>query len=222
MSLMLILLGSYLIGSVSPSIILSKAVKGVDIRTHGSGNAGMTNAIRLLGAKWGAVVAIIDLLKGFLSSMVVVSWIGSWMGLGPFDETLVRILAGLAAVAGHIWTVFFGFRGGKGVLTVAGAVLGVAPMEVGICLVVFLLVFAITRIVSLGSIIGAGCFPIITFVERAFWKPDLSPYLLGFSILACGIILFTHRANIGRLLKGQEPAFGRKCQPTDDRPANPS
>lgn len=85
MSLMLILLGSYLIGSVSPSIILSKAVKGVDIRTHGSGNAGMTNAIRLLGAKWGAVVAIIDLLKGFLSSMVVVSWIGSWMGLGPFD-----------------------------------------------------------------------------------------------------------------------------------------
>lgn len=218
-TIILILILSYLIGSVSPSIILSRWVKGVDIRTYGSGNAGMTNAIRLLGPKWGTVVALIDLAKGFSASMVIVFVMRPYIDFSVIDEMLLRILAGAAAVVGHIWTIFFRFRGGKGVLTMAGAILGVAPLEIGLCLVVFLTIFLTTRIVSLGSVIGAICFPIIVFVERWWFRPELSPYLLVFSLFASGLLIFTHRTNIRRLLRGEEHAFRTSAKSSPQEPA---
>lgn len=206
----IILLLSYLLGSISPSILLSRWIKGVDIRTVGSGNAGMTNAIRLLGPKWGAVVAIFDVAKGFCASMVFTQVFANVVDPVTLDPVLLRILAGIAAVAGHIWTVFFGFKGGKGVLTVAGAVLGVSPLPVGIALIVFFVIFGLTRYVSLGSIIGAWSFPIIVFARKYFLQHDVSPYLLGFSLFVAVLITYTHRENIGRLFRGEEKKFGTK------------
>lgn len=208
-SLAIILIMSYLLGSISPSIILSRMIKGVDVRTTGSGNAGMTNAIRLLGAKWGAVVALIDLAKGFCAAMIVTSLFYSDVNMYFIDETLVRILAGVAAVAGHIWTIFFGFKGGKGVLTVTGAVLGVAPAEVGICFMVFLIVFALFRYVSLGSIIGVWFFPANVVIQRFFLHRDISVHLLWFSFIVALLITYTHRENIARLIRGEEKKFGK-------------
>lgn len=208
-SLSIILIASYLLGSVSPSIILSRLLKGVDVRTTGSGNAGMTNAIRLLGGKWGAVVAFIDVAKGFCAAMFITSLFFSGINLAYFDETLVRILAGVAAVAGHIWTVFFGFKGGKGVLTVAGAVLGVAPLQVGICFLVFLIVFGLFRYISLGSIIGSWVFPIMVFIQKFILGSNVSVHLVWFSVFVSLLITFTHRENIVRLLRGEEKKFGK-------------
>ncbi|MBL7995471.1 glycerol-3-phosphate 1-O-acyltransferase PlsY [bacterium] len=208
-SLVIILTASYLLGSVSPSIILSRLLKGVDVRTTGSGNAGMTNAIRLLGGKWGAVVAFIDVAKGFCAAMFITSLFFSGINLAYVDETLVRILAGVAAVAGHIWTVFFGFKGGKGVLTVAGAVLGVAPLQVGICFLVFLIVFGLFRYISLGSIIGSWVFPIMVFIQRFILDSHISFHLVWFSVFVAILITFTHRENIERLLRGEEKKFGK-------------
>ena len=215
LSLTLILVLSYLLGSISPSIILSRLIKGVDVRTTGSGNAGMTNAIRLLGAKWGAVVALIDLAKGFFAAMVVTSLFYSGIQIPFFDETLVRILAGVASVVGHIWTIFFGFKGGKGVLTVTGAILGVAPAEIGICFLIFLIVLGLFRYVSLGSIVGSWFFPIIVLIQIFFTENPISVHLIWFSFLAAGLITYTHRENIGRLMRGEEKKIGRSKSPTN-------
>lgn len=210
MGLALILLTAYLLGSISPSIVLSRLVKGQDIRTVGSGNAGMTNAIRFLGPGWGTLVALIDLGKGLLSSWGLPVWFAPLVFPLNVDPILIRILAGTAAVAGHIWTVFFGFRGGKGVLTLAGAVLGVAPLPVGICFLIFLLIFLLTRYVSLGSIIGAVSFPVIVLVQKWVFLESVSTYLIGFSIFVAFLIAYTHRANIGRLIRGEESKFGKR------------
>ncbi len=214
LSLFLILLISYLLGSISPSIILSRLIKGVDVRSTGSGNAGMTNAIRLLGPRWGAVVAIVDAAKGFCAAILVAPMLFPGIGLPFIDETLVRILAGVAAVAGHIWTVFFGFKGGKGVLTVAGAVLGVAPAEVGICFLVFLIILALFRYVSLGSITGAWTFPLLVLIQIFFAAGTVSIHLIWFSFLVALLITYTHRENIARLRRGEEKKVGRSSAPT--------
>lgn len=214
-SFTLIMVISYLLGSISPSIILSRMIKGVDVRTTGSGNAGMTNAVRLLGAKWGAVVALIDAAKGFCAAMVVTSLFYSGVNMGFMDETLVRILAGVAAVVGHIWTVFFGFKGGKGVLTLAGAVLGVAPAEVGICFLVFLIVFGLSRYVSLGSIVGVWFFPINVMIQQFVLHRDISAHLIWFSFMVALLISYTHRENISRLIRGEEKKFGKSATSTN-------
>ncbi len=209
-SLGLILLCSYLLGSISPSIILSRLVKGVDIRSVGSGNAGMTNAIRLLGGKWGSVVALFDMAKGFCASMVITSIFYESVDIMFVDETFLRILACVAVVTGHIWTVFFRFKGGKGVLTMAGGVLGVAPIQVGMCLLLFVIVFMITRYVSLGSVLGSWLFAITVFTQKYILHDTISPYLLWFSLFVAILINYTHRENIKRLLRGEEKKFGSK------------
>ncbi len=215
-----ILVLAYLLGSISPSIMLSRLVKGVDIRHYGSGNAGMTNAMRLLGARWGTVVALIDLAKGFAASMLLVSWLGAGIELRYTDETLIRILAGTAAVVGHVWTIFFRFKGGKGVLTLAGAILGVAPFEIACCFAVFVIVFLAFRYVSLGSITSALFFPLLVSLERFVLAWEISPYLVAFSALAGAFIVFTHRANVGRLWRGEEKKFSFSRPPgTKDRGA---
>lgn len=217
-SLLLILILAYLLGSISPSILLGKLIKGVDIRTFGSGNAGMTNAMRLLGVRWGIVVMVIDTLKGFTASWILPTWLYSSIDHTSLDVILVRILAGVMAMVGHIWTVFFGFRGGKGVLTMAGAVLGVAPLQVGICTGIFVLVLLISRYVSLSSILAYSSFPLVVLIMNLVFQVETSLYLKIFSFLIAGAIIYTHRANIGRLLRGEERKVVFKKQPAQNEP----
>jgi len=210
MGLVTIILVAYLIGSLSPSILLATLVKGQDIRKFGSGNAGLTNAIRFLGPKWGTAVALIDLGKGIIASLGLPIWFAPLLGSLTMDPILLRIIAGLAAVVGHIWTIFYRFRGGKGVLTLAGVVVGVAPLHIGICFLIFAAVFLLTRYVSLGSIIGAIALPLTVIFQRIILKEFVSPYLIGFSIFVATLVIYTHRANIARLSRGEESKFGKQ------------
>jgi glycerol-3-phosphate acyltransferase PlsY len=206
LNLILIIILSYLIGSIPTSIIVSKLVRGIDIRNYGSGNAGGTNVIRVLGLKYGIFVILFDAFKGFFA----VSFIARWLfdpGIGSIlNLTTVQIIAGCSAVVGHIWTIFAGFRGGKGVSTSAGMLLGIAPVELGIAILIFIIVVSLTRYVSLGSITSAFLFPfIVIFSEKVMnvKHSDFKTLLVFVSIVAI-LIIVKHRSNIKRLLSGTE------------------
>ncbi len=198
---------SYLCGSVPSSVWWGKGFYGVDIREHGSHNAGATNTFRVLGPKAGVPVLLLDVLKGFLP----VRLLPLWSGAEPYSDiwTLLRVLLVLAAVVGHLYPIFAGFRGGKGIATSLGGVLALHPGSALICIAVFFVVFLITRYVSLASLTAAVAFPLaiaLVFHEQ-------SHVLLGFAIVLCVVVFFTHRHNIGRLLKGNESRmdlFGRR------------
>ncbi|PIU45694.1 MAG: acyl-phosphate glycerol 3-phosphate acyltransferase [Ignavibacteriales bacterium CG07_land_8_20_14_0_80_59_12] len=214
MSLLITLILSYLVGSVPTSIIVTRLVKGVDIRTQGSGNAGGTNVVRTLGLGWGALVIIIDAVKGFLASALIsqiaLGDLVQILGVSLQDAAAVRILAGCAAVAGHVWSVFAGFRGGKGVSTAAGMLLGVAPAEMLASLVVFLVVVAVTKYVSLGSILAAVAFPVTLLIREDLMGARIPDYLtlLLFSTVLAFFLILNHRANMKRLIAGTEHRFG--------------
>jgi len=154
--LAIIVILSYLAGSIPVSIIISKAVKGIDIREHGSGNAGGTNVMRVLGWKYGLSVIILDALKGAFAVVVIARLFYGplpFENVSPFDDfTLVQIIAGVAAVIGHIWTIFAGFKGGKGIATALGMLLMLVTIDMLIAVGVFIIVVSISRYVSLGSI----------------------------------------------------------------------
>lgn len=193
---------SYLAGSFPTSIVLGRLFFGLDIRTKGSGNAGGTNSFRVLGWKAGLAVVLVDVGKGTLAALLI-SRLGSSSG---WDPVLLGLLAGLAAVAGHVWTLFAGFRGGKGVATAAGALLGLAPLPTGITALVFALVLLSSGIVSLASMSAALAFP-LSLLALSLAGIAISPWLLGFSLILAPLIFFTHRSNIGRLLRGEENRF---------------
>ncbi|MCX7023814.1 MAG: glycerol-3-phosphate 1-O-acyltransferase PlsY [Spirochaetes bacterium] len=195
---------SYLAGSFPTSIVVGRLFFGKDIRTGGSGNAGGTNAFRVFGWKAGLAVVIVDLGKG-LAAALFISRLASGSGL-PDDSG--KLLCGAAAVAGHVWTVFAGFRGGKGVATAAGALIATAPAATGIAALVFAGVIAATGTVSLGSLSAAAAFPLALAGLGLLGFPP-SPWLLGFSLAMVPLIAFTHRANLGRLLRGEEKRFER-------------
>lgn len=202
LTVVLIAIASYLIGSIPTSIIFARLLQGIDIREHGSGNAGATNTFRVLGWKAGLIVLLIDMAKGF----VPVVWLAGYgidSGMG-WDPIYYQILCGLAAVFGHIWTIFAGFKGGKGVGTGAGMVIGLAPVPVLICLAVFAVVVGITRYVSLGSILAAITLPIVLFTDRFVLGNPVHPLLLGLGVFIAALIVYTHRSNVQRLLKGEE------------------
>ncbi len=192
---------SYLIGSIPTSIIAGKVLKGIDIRQHGSGNAGATNVFRVLGWKAGITVLFIDIMKGVIPTV----WVYQ-IGLINFSWQPInaQICAGLAAVFGHIWTVFAGFKGGKGVGTGAGMVIGLAPVAVLIALIVFIITVAATRFVSLGSILASLTLPVVLFLQRFALSQSVPNQLLVLSVFIPVLIIYTHRSNVQRLLKGQE------------------
>jgi glycerol-3-phosphate acyltransferase PlsY len=198
---------SYLCGSVPSSVWWGKGFFGVDIREHGSHNAGATNTFRVLGPKAGIPVLLLDVLKGFLP----VRLLPLWSGTEPYSDawTLLRVLLVSAAVLGHLYPVFAEFRGGKGIATSLGGVLAIHPGSAMICIGVFFIVFMITRYVSLSSLLAAVAFPVVvTFV---YHEPSL--VLKSFSVLLCVVVFYTHRQNIGRLLQGKETRmdlFGRR------------
>jgi glycerol-3-phosphate acyltransferase PlsY len=192
----LLLVGSYLLGSLPFGLWIAWKWKGVDIRTVGSGNIGSTNVGRICGPVAGAVVLILDALKGLVPPLV-----GHALHLGP--QWIV--LAALLAVIGHNYSMFLGFKGGKGIATSAGALYGIAwQVGLGAC-TTFGLVVLVFRYVSLGSIAAALSLPPLMWI---FYPGDY--YRLGFGIFACVMALYKHRANIQRLRAGTEPKFGRK------------
>lgn len=194
---------AYLIGSINFSIIISKKVAGFDVRQKGSGNAGTTNVLRSVGKKAALITLICDILKG-----VVAIGIALLFGniVQNVDKALLVQLAGIFVVVGHTFPIFFGFKGGKGIATSLGILL-MTNWQIGlICLVFALVLMAITRMVSVGSIAAAILFPVLViFIDQNYIVPDANNWkYLIFSIVLCLIVLFNHRENIKRILNGTE------------------
>lgn len=208
-SLLLILGISYLIGSIPTSLWVGKITKGIDIRDYGSGNAGATNTFRVLGWKAGVVVSLIDLFKGFTAAYWV-SQLGYYVGDVPVvyagweTDTMMRITSGLFAVIGHMYPIFAGFRGGKGVITAAGMLYGLEPISISITLLVFLSLVYLTRYVSVASIAGTLLYPTILLVMRYILAMDVDGSHIVFTMITAAFIVFRHRGNIKRLLNGTE------------------
>ena len=193
---------SYLLGSFPSAIVIGRLFFGRDPRLEGSGNSGGTNAFRVFGWKAGLVVALLDVAKGAAAAGLV-SRLADPSFLSADGAVL---LCGCAATVGHVWTVFAGFRGGKGVATAAGAVLVFAPLGFAVALFTFALVLLSTGIVSLSSMVAAASFSATVLVSALMGTPT-SGWLIGFALFATPFIVFTHRANIGRLLAGGEKRF---------------
>lgn len=188
---------AYILGSIPTAVWIGKKVKNIDIREHGSKNAGATNTFRVLGKKYGITVLIIDALKGFIPLFLAKQYLTTW----DKDHLMsLLIIMGLAAVIGHIFPVFAQFRGGKGVATLLGVVIALSWKAALVSIVVFLVLFLSFKIVSLGSMIGGICFAL----SVNFLVPDQSIYLKYFSVFLALLLLFTHRKNIKRLLRKEE------------------
>ncbi len=189
---------AYLIGSIPTSVWVSKHFFGIDIRNYGSGNAGATNTYRVLGSKWGTFVMIADMLKGVVATSLYI-FLPYYMR-DEWARTNLMIGLGLAAVLGHIFPVWAGFKGGKGVATLFGMVLAIQPVVAACCIGVFLLVLYLTRFVSLSSILSSIAFAVfILFI----FNDDVTLYRI-FSVAVALMVILTHQKNINRLLKGTE------------------
>lgn len=202
---------SYIVGSIPTSVIISKLFHGFDIRTKGSGNAGGTNVFRVLGWKAGLFVTLFDIGKGVLATVVIARlfWDPSlpFNNRTPFEDfTVVQMICGSAAIVGHIWTLFAGFKGGKGIATGAGLLIGIAPLEFGVSVSVFFIVFFAWKYVSLGSISAAVAFPATLFVRYNIFGDNIHSYktLIIFSLAVAVLLIYSHRSNIKRLIEGTE------------------
>lgn len=186
----------YLLGSFPTSFILAKALKGIDIREVGSKNAGATNVLRTTGKLPALITLIVDLAKGFLAVTVVASFF--YRFLPEIEYDFYRPFLGFVAVAGHIWSVFLRFKGGKGVATTLGVAIGISPLALLPSLAVWLVVFLILHYVSLASILALLVFPI----SAIFF--DCPFYTVLFGALICGLVIFKHSENVKRLVRGVE------------------
>ncbi len=192
---------SYLLGSIPTAVWYGHAFFGLDIRQHGSGNAGATNTFRVLGKRAGTVVLLIDILKGLTATMLAnLLW---FLRLIPSEDVMAwKIAFGLIAIIGHLYPIFANFRGGKGVATLLGMVLGLHPELALVCVGIFLLVVILSQYVSLGSLLAALSFPVLLLL-RVF-TPTESTLLIVFGFLVFTLVALTHKKNIGRLWRGQE------------------
>ena len=190
------LAGSYLLGSFPTAYVVVKRIKRVDVRTVGSGNVGATNVGRVAGKGAGAFVFVVDLLKGYIAAR----WLSAWLVPSPTLE--LQLACGLAAILGHNFPVFLGFRGGKGVATTIGVLLGAMPAVAASLLLIWLVVFALWRYVSLASLAAAVAIPIAQAVMGQ------RPAQIGLGAVMAGLIIVRHRANIQRLRQGIELRAG--------------
>lgn len=195
---------AYLLGSIPTAVWYGRVFHGVDIRNHGSGNAGATNSLRVLGKKAGVIVLLIDLLKGYLAVSLasIVIQNSDFQPVGYIVPFL-----GLAVVIGHIFPVFAQFKGGKGVATSLGVILAIHPLATLICVILFLLIVFATKYVSLGSMLGALAFPVQ--LVSGFWGLQPTTIVIFGFILAV-LLIITHHENVKRLLAGNENKFGAK------------
>ena len=204
---LILLLTAYLLGAIPSAVWVGKIFWGIDVREYGSGNAGATNTFRVLGAQAGIPVLIMDILKGWFAVQLA-TYFSDYL---PHTQQFInfKLTLGIAALLGHIFPVYVGFRGGKGVATLLGIVWGVNPPAAAICICIFLTMLLTTRYVSLGSMITALCFPFITML----WFNETVKTMNIFSMAVAILVLVTHQKNIERLFKGTESKaniFGRK------------
>lgn len=196
------LLASYFVGAIPTSYLLSRLFAGIDLRQHGSGNLGATNLYRVLGWKYAVPAAAVDIAKGAIPVLVFARQVS--------HSQLFALACGVAAILGHVFSVFVGFKGGKGVATAAGVMLGLAPLALVVSAVVWALLVRLTGYVSVGSIAAAAVLPLAVYLL----EDSSSPALLWIAAaIAAGVILL-HRRNIQRLLKGTENRFGRRATST--------
>jgi glycerol-3-phosphate acyltransferase PlsY len=189
---------AYLIGSIPTALIISRKFFGIDIRDYGSGNMGATNTYRVLGSRYGTIVMIFDIIKG-ITAVSLFTFLPYYYH-HELARTNLMIGLGLAAVIGHIFPIFAGFKGGKGVATLFGMILAVQPVVAVSCVGVFLLVLFLTRYVSLSSILGALMLPVCVLW---IWNEHEVMYRV-FTLLVAFMVVFTHQKNIGRILRGVE------------------
>ena len=202
---LLVLPIGYLLGSIPTSIVVGKVFFGKDIREHGSGNAGASNAFRVFGGAAGLGVVAGDIGKGAAAVLIA--------GLFPAPEAtspaIVGFAAGVAAIVGHIWTIFARFKGGKGVATAGGVLLALYPVSFAGAFLVFIVALVLSGYTSLGSILAAISFPIIMTIVVITGIHDVPLFLRYLSVPLAALILFTHRSNFGRLVRGEENRFER-------------
>lgn len=192
---LIILLFSYLLGSIPTGYLFGKYIKDIDIRTVGSKNVGATNVFRTIGKKYGIIVLILDMLKGLIPVLIAKNIFQS----SDFYEYFI-IAVGLAAICGHIWTVFLNFKGGKGVATSAGVFLGIATIPVIISLVIFSVVVYLTHYISAGSISAAVVLPFLILGFNSF---SVSP-IFFFTLIISVFVVYKHKDNINRIIKKEE------------------
>ena len=203
MEILIKLVVSYLIGSTSGSILLGK-LKGVDIRNMGSGNAGGTNAFRTQGASFAAGVLGIDILKEFISAKFISAMNFSIFPSSTVDPNLLIILCGIAAVLGHVYPLYHGFRGGKGGGAAIGMIFAISWPSISLAILLWLVILLLTGYVGLGTMIGS-----VSVIYFAHYFKDVinNPYFLSFTIFLSFFIIYTHRSNIKRMLDGTENRF---------------
>lgn len=195
----ILVLASYLVGAVPTSYVVGRIGRGIDLREHGSGNLGATNAFRVLGWRLALPVLLFDIFKGWLPTFAFPIWDGA---VRP-EWALVY---GATAVVGHVFSIYVGLRGGKGVATTGGVLIALAPAAAALGVVAWALVVALTRIVSLASLVAAIVIPVAVYVMRG---PDA---VFGLTIGLAVFVVFAHRSNIRRLLRGEEHRFGRRTR----------
>jgi len=192
-------LAAYFLGAIPSSYIVGKLFFNLDLREHGSGNVGATNALRVLGTKIGILVLAADMAKG-----AAAIWLAGYLACGGFSSEIYEVAAGASAILGHIFTIFLKFKGGKGVATAAGVFLALVPKTLGLCFVLFFVIVFVTRYVSLGSILSACAITPLVRLEVGHWR---HPYV-GLAAVVAFLIIFRHRTNVSRLLSGTENKFG--------------
>lgn len=201
MKIFLVILISYLLGNFQTSYLLGKIFMKTDIREFGSGNAGTTNALRVYGAKFAIATLVLDALKGALAVIIGRYLLGE---LGGY-------LAGVSVVLGHDWPVFLNFKGGKGIATTIGVGLTISPLVAIICVIIGVSIIIITKYVSLGTMSAIVVWPILSYILMLLGKDTLNYRFLIFSSILALIAIYKHKANISRLLKGEESKFGSKA-----------
>ena len=217
---LLVVIVAYAIGSIPFGWLVARLVKGIDIRTVGSGNIGATNVARTLGKSWGGLVLLLDMWKGLAPTFFLPR-----LATPSEDPSLLHlhVFCGLAAIIGHMYPCWLGFRGGKGVATALGVALVLNSSACAIALAVFAVTLAVSRIVSLSSMLAS-----VSFAGYALWQLWPRPFsaetwsLAGFSLAIPLLIVIRHRANLARLLRGEEPRFGQTVRVDSTQPRNAS
>jgi len=207
MNEVILLILAYLLGSVPTAVWVSQYFFGIDIRNFGSGNAGATNTFRVLGSRAGSFVFVVDMLKGFMA--VDLAYFIPRYQLDNVALTNFQVLLGIAAVLGHIFPVWAGFKGGKGIATLFGMILAIQPLVAASLVAVFFFMLFLTRYVSLSSIVASIAFPVLIFF--IFREPELMYRV--FAVATACLVVITHHKNINRLLNGNEskvPLFRKK------------
>lgn len=199
---------SYIIGSIPTAYIFVRVIKGLDIRKVGSGNVGATNALRILGKRWGVTVLFLDVLKGLIPVLLLGTFLSNRVNF--IQEHNLFIIIGLSAICGHNWTVFLNFKGGKGVATTLGVLIALSfkvqglSIVLGLTVLLWIFSFILFRIISLSSVLAALSFPALTLILRL----PFSVIVIGF--LLSVFIILRHKANLKRLIKGEEQRLSFK------------